>query len=303
MLFSQISPAGQAESAVINEMLVKGRVLSYLQWESIVGNADSWRKASAAAGGQFRALDDNYAANKQTPTWASVAIKIFGDKVETDIAHERRGGDVESVHMKNVLRFARDLGSKFQYNFVNANADPATEFNGIKALCAAGYTLDNDADNGLDISYGQNENIETLLATMRELLVYDPTFILADVTFISRLTNVKNLLVTINQDDLGRQIVEFGGVPLVPAGYNGLGSATKTLPATETKGGNSDCQSIYFVKTAEIDGVALASNTGLALDHFGRVESDTCYRSRVEFDADIVLVDADALWRIEGIRV
>ena len=303
MLLRELSPAGQAEALFLTEAENKGPILRYLEFETIVGNADQWRKASAATGGKFRALDNDYAANKQTPSFASVALKIFGDKIETDIAHERRGQDIESVHMRNVLRFAKDLGAKFQYEFVNATG-AGDDFVGIKSQVAADHVLSPGGANGTNIAYGQDANIEKLLGTMRELLAYNLTFWLADITFISRLTNIQNSLVTINRDELGNTIVQFGGVPMVPAGRKGLTqSDAKTLPATETKGTAANiCQSVYAIRTEEIGGVAAASNTGLDLDHFGHVADDRCYRSVAEFDADIISLEDDALWRIEGIN-
>ena len=135
MRLNQISASDSVTQSVVKRMAENSTVLQFAEFYSMFGNAEYARTSATASGGQFRAIDSDYSDNIITPTFASPALKILGDHIQVDQAHERRGYDIGSVRASELLSFAANLGKQFQNFFFNGDvANSADEFTGLKKL-------------------------------------------------------------------------------------------------------------------------------------------------------------------------
>jgi hypothetical protein len=140
MKLREISNNDTLTLSALEELMKKSALLQLAEFYSMTGNADNKRKAATATGGEFRALDSNYADNHITPQFASVALKIFGGLVQVDRAHERRGADIGSVRATELMNFVKNLAKNFNDKFFNGVIS-ATSFNGLKAIMPAAKNL------------------------------------------------------------------------------------------------------------------------------------------------------------------
>ncbi len=94
----------------------------------------------------------------------------------------------------------------------------------------------------------------------------------------------------------GSTIDMFGNTKMIPV-------PLKYLPQTESDGTNSDCSSIYLVDYNEVDGLRIATNSGLKFTDFENLESTPGGKSRLEFIGNHKLEDMKKVKRLSRIRL
>lgn len=304
MKLQQISANDTLTQQVVAQMISRATVLEFAEFYPIVGNADYARKAATASGGQFRALDADYPANVISPAFANPTLKILGDKVQVDRAHERRGLDVASVRARELMNFAQNLGKQFQYYFFNGVLS-GTQFNGLKAIVPAGQKI-TAATNGQSVPLGNDTTSKTAQQKFLELLNQliqkidgGAQVLFMNANALSRLTTIAREFIQWQANSFGMLVPYYNGVPLRDAGYDKTGALV--IPQNETVGTSTDCTSIYAVRFGEASDLSIATNIGVEVKDLGLV--GVHYTHSVEFDADLVLLNDLAVARLEGIRL
>ncbi|MEG8946609.1 major capsid protein [Rosettibacter firmus] len=304
MKLQQISAQDTLTQQVVTQMISRATVLEFAEFYSIIGNADYTRKAAAASGGQFRALDSDYPDNKISPAFANPILKILGDKVQVDRAHERRGLDIASVRARELMNFAQSLGKQFQKYFFNGQAS-ATEFDGLKNIVPTSQKIV-AATNGLSIPLGNDNTAKTSQQKFLELVNKlirkidggaQVLFMNGDT--LSRLTTIAREFIQWQVNQFGQLIPYFNGIPIRDAGYDKDGNLI--IGFDETVGTSTDCTSIYAVRFGEGADLSIATNVGVEVKDLGLV--GVHYTHSVEFDADIVLLNDKSVAKLEGIRL
>jgi len=293
-------------TSVRNQMMLKCFLLQFVEFYSIVGNADYSRKKSTATGGQFRAVNADYVNDPTDPTFANPTLKIFGDLVKTDRAHERRGSDIASVRTTDLLNFAGQLGKQFGKYFINGDSEvDAKQFNGLKKIMPAGQ-ISTPAVNGISVPLGNSDSAKS---AQQKFLEYLDNLIgsidggaealILDATVISRLTRIAEGNINRSLDDFGRPVTKYGDTILIPSGFDNAGG--KVITQTETCGTSNDCTSIYAVRFGEAENLSMATNTGVDVKDLQLVGVHWTYS--VDFDLDTALLNDKAIGRMQGIRL
>ncbi len=290
---------------VVNTMLAESNVLQQAEFYSIVGNADYTRKSASASGGTFRALNNDYQDNQVDPSFANPALKIFGDKVQVDRAHERRGSDIPSVRASELLSFAKNLGKEFQNNFINGDAAlDVKKFNGLKKIMPAGQKITASA-NGFSVPLGNSDANKTAQQQFIELVNQaldrvdgGAQCLLMDGKALDRLTSIAPVTWAVNE--FGTRIAFFNNVPVLVSGYDKAGN--RIIPHTEAVGGSGNvCTSIYGFRFGEKSDLSFATNIGVEVKDLGLV--GVHYTHSVDFDLDLVLLNDKSVARLEGIII
>jgi hypothetical protein len=284
-------------------MMAAAPLLSIAEFYPIVGNAEYRRKAAAASGGEFRSLDGDFGDNSITPAYANPALKIFGDKIQVDKAHERRGMDVNSVRAAELAAFARNFGKNFQNYLVNGAVATTGQFSGIKELVVADQKI-TAATNGLSVTNGNSDTAKTsqqkLIQLIDQLIVSidgGAQFLLMDALTLSRLTSIARELVVTAPNEFGVLIRTFAGIPMINAGFTSAG--VRVIGHAETCGTGTTCTSIYAGRFGEMSDLSIATNVGVDVVDKGLV--GVFYEHHVDLDAAPVLLNDKALGRLEGI--
>ncbi len=307
MRIQEISGRDALSQQVIAAMISRSSVLTVAEFYSIIGNADYNRKVSDASGGKFRGLDTDFADNKITPKWATPALKILGDKVQVDRAHERRGQDVASVRSRDLLSFARDLGKTFQNYFFNGDTGVSAEqFDGLKVQMPAAQKL-TAATDGFQLTAGnsdsavksQQEYME-LLDKLIEQVDGGAQAIFMDGVTIARTTNVARGHIEWTKNEFGVPVAFYNQVPILPSGFDKAGN--RVLPHNEVVGASGpSCTSVYAVRFGEAADLSLSTNIGVEVKDLGLV--GVHYTHSVELDLDLVVLNDKAMARLEGVIV
>ncbi|MEW6654446.1 MAG: major capsid protein [Bacteroidota bacterium] len=293
-------------TTVVNTMVENSNILSIAEFYSMVGNADYKRKAAAANGGKFRPLNTDYADNQVNPEFANPVLVIFGDKVEVDRAHERRGSDVPSVRASMLIDFAKNLGKNFQNYFFNGDkAADEKQFNGLKKIIPAGQILTPEAD-GLAVPLGNSDTNKSLQQAFLEALDTligsvdgGAQAIAMDSDMVSRLTRIAEAQVQWAVDEFGKPLAKYNGVPIIPAGFDSAGN--KIIKHDEVCGAANDTTSIYAFRFGEESDLSIATSVGVEVKDLGLV--GVHYTHSVDFDLDLTLLRNRSVARLKGLRI
>ncbi len=277
---------------VIDQMRMHAPLIDLIEFYQMSGNADTPRKASGASGGRMRAIDNDFPDNKATPEFGSVALTVFGDLIQVDQAHVRRGIDLASARLRELKAYGRDLGKNFQNLIVNGDSANPNEFNGIKAQMPAARKT----------AFGYGVNTEALIRDLVQaiFLGIDDTpnacAIIMDAQLKSSISKYSDKIITAFTNELGKQVLSINGVQLVVAGKKPDG--TRVLPWNPADSASET--SVLIMYSGEEDGFAFASNSGLEVRDLGLVGSH--WDTTCELDVDADLLDDSALYEITGIK-
>ncbi len=307
MKLNEISGGGVLTKRVVSTLMKNAPILQYAEFFKMVGNADNPRMAATAKGGQFRAVNDDYPDNQVDAAFANIALKIFGDKVQVDQAHERRGQDIASVRLSELDNFSKMMAREFQDAFVNSDsASDSKSFDGIKKLVPSGQVLTPGAD-GIEVPLGNDSTSKKKQQVFLEWLFNlienidgGAQLLFMDSKTLSRLNSIAREFVRYTKDtQFGVRIAYFNEVPIVISGYDKDGN--RVIPHDETIGANNDATSIYAMRFGERSDLTLATNVGVEVKDLGLVGSH--YVHKVEMDVAPGLLYDKALARLKGIRI
>jgi hypothetical protein len=289
----------------------------YLEFYPVRGNADTPRVMDAfLAPGTTRALGADYTPKSNTPGFGSVTLRMYGDKIQTDMAYERRGYDIGSQRALDLRNVSAGFGRFLMDALVNhtgANLNGNATTKGLKQLSADNSrdVVFDDSSNGGTFPAGndstsvkqQAKMIELLIAAANDILG-GPTLILCNQWFLARLSTVgRNYMATQQVTDIytgnNLTVPTFGNIPIVVSGY-AADFSTEVITKTETQGTSTgSCTSVYMVRYGEQRDVTVATNRGIDVKDLGLIGSQ--YQSTIEIDMDQVCLSAKAIKRIKGI--
>jgi len=314
MLLNQIRASGESTSEAIRqlalaEFMASLPIANFAQFYEMRGNADTPRKTDTnMTAGANRSISTGYTAKDNTPVFANIALKIYGDLVETDIAYERRGIDIGSQRERDLVNFAKSMGRYFMNSVIN-DASSASKFSGLKEQATA-LTLKTifDTINGGLLPTGngnterkqQDKFIELLTAKVSAVR---PSILLANSLLIARLASIgRGYLSTSNVKDIygsEHTVNTFFNVPIIDAGYTADASGL-IIPLDEDEGtSTAQCTSLYLIRFGEETDVTFATNKGMDVKDLGLV--GTKYQTLMELDVDLAVLDNTSLSRISGI--
>lgn len=317
MLLNQLSGSdGQGSenpgmrSAALLNMLQEVPYLNLAQFYPVSGNADSLRKGDAITGaGENRAIGSGYTAHVSQNNDVTATLRVIGDRLQTDQAIERRGGNVASKRAQDFNTLARSI-ARHLFNQIMNGDNTGQNLNGLKNLVPAGQKLD-IAQNGLVISYGNSDTAkksqQLIVAKIEELLgkLNGPaTMLIMDLQLIQRLRAIaRDHFVTASVTDAFGQpwrMETFAGIPVIPSGFAADGS-TRIIPFTETVGSSNDCGSIYAVRCGEGENWTHPTNVGVTVKDHGLV--GTNYETTLELDVANMLQNDFAVAKLQGLRI
>lgn len=306
MRLSQISGGDALSQEVVGRMGQYASLIAYAEFYSMIGNADYVRNAPGSDTAAMRALDADYANNIKTPVFQTPALKIMGNKVQVDRAHERRGADVPSVRARELMNFAEYLGQYWQDQMINGD-NTGNNIAGILGLTPAGQKIyGNTSAAALTVSLGNTDAAVSAqqkfmekLNELVELVRGGAQILFMDGQFIARLSTIAAGQITIQKNDFGRPVVYYNGIPVVPSGFAPDGS--RVIDGTETSGTVTNCYSVYALRFGEMSDLTIATNVGVEVKDLGLV--GVHYTHSVDLDLQLALVNSKAVAKLEGLKL
>lgn len=303
MKLNQISASDSLTQTVVSAAMAASPVLADAEFYRMTGNAEYGRKAASATGGDFRALNADYPANQVDPDFTLAALKIFGDKVEVDRAHERRGGDIPSERARQLLEFSENMGKNFTKEFFQSTVS-ATDFDGLPALVPVGQVLTPAAD-GFEVVAGSDnparKSQQKFLEVLRKLkgMVSGASAYYMNLDVLNRLTSIAADYIKWEKNEFGVVVPFFDGIPLRDVGDDAAGNII--LPNTEVCGGSANTVSVFAVRWGEKSNLSIATNVGIEVKDLGLV--GVHFTHSVDFDAVPVLYRNKAVAQLKGVII
>lgn len=302
------NPALQA--VALNEMRLASQIFEYAEFYQMVGNADNPATAAGYHAGDSRAVNSDYTGVATALSEATLTLKILGDTVKTDIAYERRGGNIESERVRQLKGAAKGIGRHFMDLVINGNdSSVATQFDGLAIKCNENSTetVLGGGSDGAQVVLG-NDN--TAKKSQQQFLYYidyiislvgNPSCLIMGQNGVSYLSAIAREFLAVQTVDaaLGQNVTFYKGIPIVNAGYS-HDLTTSVIGVAETCGSSTDCSSIYAVKFGEKEETTFATNVGVQVRDRGLVGSQ--YVTMIDFDCVLGTLNTKASRALKGIR-
>ena len=286
----------QLRAGVIEVFVENSPILQRLDFLSLRGNAYSYNMEGALPGVAFRGVNESYTPSTGVINPQVESLKISGGELDVD-AHiiRSRGPQVRAAHeAMKVKALSRSINKAFIDG--NSTSDPR-EFDGLNNRLTGTQKI-LAGSGGANLS---QDMVDDLLAQ-----VPGANAIMCGTGGHQLLTKLlrSSSQVTIGQDEYGRQLVSYNGIPILNVGKDG--SETEILAFDEDPGdATSDTTSIYAVRfgnaDAETDLFGIENEGGMLVKDMGELETKPAMRTRVEWDTSIVLASNDCAARLYGV--
>jgi hypothetical protein len=329
MLLSEIpfSPRNDTDNSaafralVVAQMLAAAPLLQYAQFYTMAGNADAVpRETAEGLTVTTRAINSSYTPQTNTFTTQSISLSALGGQVQTDIAIERRGEDLNTRRVQQLESYARSLGRQLQAEIIGApsvavafqTAGGHSISHAAKNVFNATQLMNFNGANGGQVLLGNSDaskqQQQQFIEALNNLIASIPggaDVIIANAQVISRLGAIgREYLVPATMTDVyGREmnVTTFGGdIPVINAGFlaNGTG---QVISNTETLGTSTNCTSIYAVKFGTREMFTLATNVGLSVTDNGTVGQQAT--TTIELDCGGLAQHSRSVACLQGVRL
>jgi len=309
---AEISASDRLSQLAVSTMISERPIIGQFEFYPHPGNSDNPRKQSGASGGGYRSVNSDWADNEVNPDFANMILAILGDKVETDVAHERRGFDIASVRASDLRQFARDLAKFIVDQHVNGGGQGSSppQLNGLQSLLPmndsqAIYAEDNSTALTLqagnaDSTVSAHQKLKVKLHELIESIDGGAEWIMMSNRLKALITSVFESNVERTADEFGNEFPTFNGVPLLKADKAPDGS--EVIAQDEQPGSiTTDTQSIYAGRYGEKADLAMSTNVGVEVIDRGQEDSQWVYN--VELDAQQKRLNDEAVGRLAGIEI
>lgn len=287
-------------------------LIDFLEFYQMTNDVDQLDKAATAVGGSSRAINADYTGVETAPErTAAVALKIFGDKIKTDQAYERRGKNIGSERVRQLTSFCNGMGRDLIDQTFNGD-NSGNSLNGLKAQVDSSMLMTFDTENGGEVPLGNSTTAKTQQQKFIEALNLliasldgEPSCLPMNPFQIARLTTIAReyigLTTVTNVFGQKFEVTSYNGVPICRVGYKKNRASGLVLPQTETCGTSTNCGSIYAIKFGEAEDVTFETNCGLVVKDLGLISPH--YTTLVEMDCNIIVQNPKSLARLQGIKL
>jgi len=285
-------------SAVIELFARSSDLLRVLPFETIQGNALRYNQEQTLPGIGFRGVNEAYTPSTGVLNPIVEPLVIAGGDLDVDkFITKTMGSDQRAVQeAMKVKALAHNWTAKF---IKGDSAATSKEFDGLQVRLTGNQIIANGATSGGDA---------LSLAKLDELIdaVNDPTHLLMNktmrrlLTVAARTTSVGGDIQYV-QDEFGRQIAMYNGLPILILDEDNTGS--QILPFTEVgpHGGGTTSTSIYCTSLGEAKLQGIQSGD-MEVTDLGELQTQPQERTRVEWFVGITIWHPKAAARLWGIK-
>lgn len=283
------------QSGVVEIFASTNPIMQYMPFQNIAGAAYVYNREQTLPGIAFRGIGESYTESTGVINQLSDPLKIIGGDLDIDTAHiawSTNANDTRAIHdaMKVKALSLSHLKTIFDGD---STANPK-EFDGLNIRLTGNQV----------ISAGSNGGVLTLamLDDLVDAVAGSPTLLLMNKKtrqVIRQLARSVNAL-TINKDDLGREIDMYYGVPFGLVEDDNEGNAI--LGFDETQGSANNTASIYAVSFGP-GAMFGAQSAPISVRDLGELDSKPALRTRVEHFSTIVLEHPKCAARLKGVKL
>ena len=285
-------------SAIIEMFAEESDVLRVQPFTDVAGGSYTYTQEGTLPTVGFRNVGGSWTANQGTLAPFTEQLKIMGGEIDVDTATVKmHGPEVRAVHERMKIK---RMSSNYNLKFIKGDSTTtASEFDGLQVrslgnqLIAAGATSGGDALS---------------LAKLDQLIdaVDEPTHLLVSkavarlLTAAARTTTVGGFI-SYSQDEFGRRVTQYNGLPLLIADRNDYADAVLGFDEANPGGGSAVGTSIYCLSFGE--GMLTGLQNGIMeVTDLGQTDAAPVFRTRIEWLCAIAPVHARSFARLWGIK-
>jgi len=286
------------KAAVISMFARASDILQVMPWKNINGNAYGYNREGVLPGIAFRGVNQGYTASEGIINPLTESLRICGGDLDVDTFLVRTlGAQVRSAHEElKVKALSAELTRVLIKG--NSESDPR-EFDGLQRRIAGAQLIANGAtDGGNAMSLGKLDEAIDACASPTHIIMSKAVRRL--LTTASRSAALSGFLEQ-SSDAFGRPVMMYNGLPiLVPYSDNG-GTEPIAFDEVGSTGSTATATSVYVVSFGEGYVSGIQSPSGLMVRDLGELEATPVLRTRVEWDAGLVVEHGRAATRLYGI--
>ena len=289
------SERDEARLAVIRE-LSEGELMGRIPFQNVDGEGVFYDQEGELPAVGFRGINETIDATYGVLNPQAERLKIISSEVDVDTAViDMRGPDViaNQVQMK-----VRSLRLTFEDQFINGDeaANPRA-FDGLKRRINAGSSQAINMNGALTLT-GLDELIDAVDAMGGDKVLIMNQKMKRRLSAASRDTS-KSGFITYTQDELGRQVEMYGGIPIVTTKVNAQNQLVQ--PFTETGSSTSIyCVAFGDLLTTAIQG-AVRGQFGISVRPLGEVTDAPVDRTRMGWYCGMAIYNGRSAARLYGV--
>jgi hypothetical protein len=296
------------QRGVIETFVIESAVLDRIPLLEIEGNAYAYNEEATLPGVEFRAVNSAYAESTGTVNPKTETLVILGGDADVDTFIAQTRSNLNDQRAIQTRMKVKSAVYKFQDAFINGDtAVDANSLDGLKKRTTGAQIID-AATNGLPVIGSTDADRFAFMDKLDELIaaVGAPG---PDALYMNRQIRQKisssarrSLVYTQEQDDFGRSVGFYNGIPIIDIGTRADG--TQIIPQTETQGTSNVASSIYAVKFGEDEGdggVTGLTNGGVQVKDLGEIDAKPVFRTRIEFFCGLAVFGGKAAARLRGV--
>ena len=294
---SKLNPGEVLRNTIIEHFARTSDLLRVTQFINVDGGAYVYNMEGSLPGVAFRGVGEGYTASAGIMNPETERLRISGGDLDVDLATlKMTSEDVRGAHeLKKVKALSLTIGAKM----INGDSlADGREFDGLRARIAGDQLLEAGSTNGGD---------PLSITKLRDLIdqVDDPTHLLMS-------KKMRNLLsaaatdasiggyITYSQDEFGRRVTQFDGIPIVVVDYDASGDQIIDFNEVGAGGSTATATSIYCVNMSD-EGVVGLQNGIMEVRDLGELQERPVMRTRVEWLVGMAVMHGRAAARLRGI--
>ncbi|MBV9840714.1 MAG: hypothetical protein JOY99_04110 [Sphingomonadaceae bacterium] len=283
------------QSGVVELIINTNPIMQYMPYQNIAGAAYVYNVEQTLPGIAFRGINDSYTESTGVINRAAEPLKIMGGDLDIDralISWSTSINDARAIHdaMKVKALSLTHLKTVFDGD---STANP-NEFDGLNVRLTGNQVI-TAGTNGDYLSFGMLDDVCDAIQGEPSLLVMNKK---CRQVIRQMARSVYGL--SIQKDDLGREIDMYYGTPIAYVEFDASGNPI--LGFDETVGTDTSTASIYALSFGP--GMMFGAQTSpISVRDLGELETKPAYRTRVEHYSTIVLEHPRCAARLKGIKL
>jgi hypothetical protein len=276
---AKLNPARFCGTQSSSTSLERATYFGATRFINVDGGAYVYNMEGSLPGVAFRGVGEGYTASAGIMNPETERLRISGGDLDVDLATlKMTSDDIRGAHE---LRKVKALSLTIGAQMINGDsvADPRG-FDGLRTRIQGDQLLDNGSTDGGD---------PLTITHLRDLIdqVDDPTHLIMS-------KKMRNLLsaaatdpavggyITYTQDEFGRRVTQFDGLPIVVVDYDANGDQIIAFDEVGSTGTTASATSIYCVNMSD-EGVVGLQNGTMEVRDLGEVQERPVMRTRVEW--------------------
>lgn len=266
------------------------------QFRNIAGNAYAYNREGSLPGVAFRGINESYTESTGVLNPQSEALRISGGDLDVDTAILKMHGMGRRATQEALKIKALAAGITTAMIKGDSESNPR-EFDGLQKRCVGNQIIGNGNTSGGDpLSLGKLDELIEAVPGCNVLFI--PRALRPKFTALMRNQTLAGNI-GLSKDDLGKPVLEYNGIPLLPA-YP-FNDGVDPLAFNEAgPGGGSTSASIYAARIG--DGYfQMIQNSPMEVRDLGELDAEPKMRTRVEWLVGMVVEHGRAIGRLWGI--